>query len=244
MARFQHSHALGRAIASVAASVVLTALATDASAASGALIYVNRCASSCTVMSGADDAVNGKSSIISGTKVLSAFAQGDAVFSDTVTCLRSVFARYDVQIVTTNPGTARREMMLAGNATQLGFPSGSGGVAPAGAIKDNAIAFTFANDIGADPDTLCWVAAAQLGALYALEPEYRCQDIMGYAAGCGLKTFSDFAAPCGTFAPVATCPYSGQPTQNSDALMTARAGLSDRLFLNEFETPRPSPPAI
>jgi len=45
---------------------------------------------------------------------LSAFAHGDAVFSDTVTCLRSLFARYDVDVITANPGAvARREMMLA-----------------------------------------------------------------------------------------------------------------------------------
>jgi hypothetical protein len=32
----------------------------------------------------------------------------------------------------------------------------------------------------------------------------------------------------------------GQPTQNSAALLAVRAGLSDRIFLTEYEQPRPA----
>jgi hypothetical protein len=155
---------------------------------------------------------------------------------------RSLFARYDVEVITANPGAvARREMMLAGNAAQLGQPVGSLGVAPTGSASDNRIAFAFANDIGADPDKLCWVAAQQLGFLYALDYEFYCPDIMSASIGCGLKSFTDLAEPCGYDMATPTCPTGGQSTQNTAALLGGRAGLSDRIFLNEFELPRPAP---
>ena len=231
-------------LAAIFCSLVALAAAPPASAAG--LIYVNRCAAGCTVTPGVDNAIAGTSIIPNSMSSLSAFAHGDAVFSSTVTCLRSLFARYDVEVITANPGAVpRREMMLAGNAAQLGQPAGALGVAPSGSSADNRIAFAFANDIGADPDKLCWIAAAQLGELYGLEPEYHCPDVTSYFSGptgCGLKTFADFDAPCGTYSAKATCSDTGgQPTQNSAALLALRAGLSDRLFLNEFEQPRPAP---
>ena len=226
----------------------IVALAAIPSASAGGLIYVNRCAGGCTVKQGFDDAINGFSSIpTAGTSNLSEFAHGDPTFNETVSCLRSLFARYDVEVITAHPGAVpRREMMLAGTATQLGAQPGVLGVAPRyGMISDNAIAFAFANDIGADPDRLCWIAAQQLSFLYGLEVEYYCPDVTSYFSGndgCGLKRFADFDAPCGTFSAEATCSNSGgQPTQNSAALLAVRAGLSDRVFLNEFELPRPAP---
>jgi hypothetical protein len=220
----------------------IVALAAAAPASAAGLIYVNRCAAGCTVTPGVDNAIAGTSIIPNSTSNLSAFAQGDSVFSDTVTCLRSLFARYDVEVITANPGAvARREMMLAGNAAQLGQPVGSLGVAPTGSASDNRIAFAFANDIGADPDKLCWVAAQQLGFLYALDYEFYCPDIMSASIGCGLKSFTDLAEPCGYDMATPTCPTGGQSTQNTAALLGVRAGLSDRIFLNEFELPRPAP---
>ena len=228
-------------VAAIICSIAALAAAPPAPAAG--LIYVNRCAAGCTVTPGFDNAIAGKSSIPISTSNLSAFAHGDAVFSDTVICLRSLFARYDVNVITANPGAvARREMMLAGTAAQLGQPAGVPGVAPSGSSADNRIAFAFANDIGADADKLCWIAASQLAVLYGLEAEYHCPDVTSYLSGCGLKTFADFDAPCGTYSAKATCSDTGgQPTQNSAALLAARAGLSDRLFLNEFEQARPAP---
>jgi hypothetical protein len=232
---------------SIAAAIFSVAVLTAAPpAAASGLIYVNRCAGGCTVKKGLDDdAINGVSSIpTSGTSNLSEFAHGDLAFSETVSCLRSLFARYDVDIVTANPGdVARRELMLAGTASQVQLPTGVYGEAPHyGMITDNAIAFAFANDIFADANNLCWIAAQQLSFLYGLEVEFYCSDITTVSQDhCGLKSFSDFDAPCGAFSALSTCPFSGQPTQNSAALLALRAGLSDRIFLNEFEQPRPAP---
>ena len=111
MTRHARKHSPGFAAAIVCTLIALAA--TQDVVASG-LIYVNRCAAGCTVTPGFDNAITGTSSIPNSMSSLSAFAHGDAVFSDTVTCLRSLFARYDVDVITANPGAvARREMMLA-----------------------------------------------------------------------------------------------------------------------------------
>jgi hypothetical protein len=169
-------------VAAIICSIAALAAAPPAPAAG--LIYVNRCAAGCTVTPGFDNAIAGKSSIPISTSNLSAFAHGDAVFSDTVICLRSLFARYDVNVITANPGAvARREMMLAGNATQLGLSPGTAGVAPGGSAADNRIAFAFANDIGADADKLCWIAASQTSGTVWARAEYHCPDVTSYLSG-------------------------------------------------------------
>ena len=225
-------------------AIVLT-FAPGRGAEAGGIIYVNRCIGDCTVTPGLDDAINGKSSIPSQPSTLTEFMQGDAAFNATVACLRGLFASYDVTVTATNPGAvARRELMLAGNASQLSVGA-TLGIAPSsgdGTALDNVIAFTFANDIGADVDTLCWVGAAQIAFVYGLEPEYYCPDITGYATSCGLKSFADHDAPCGTYSAETTCMYStGAATQNSAQRLAANAGLSDRLLLAEFEPPTPAP---
>jgi hypothetical protein len=125
----------------------------------------------------------------------------------------------------------------------VGVPSGAPGTAPTndGAPIDNAIAFAFANDIGADVDNLCWTGAQQIGFLYGLELEYYCPDIMSYGQSCGLKTFTDHDAACGAYSPLSKCEFTGLATQNSAEILTANAGLGDRLFLDEFEAPTPAP---
>jgi hypothetical protein len=226
-------------------ALLVLALAIAQAAAASKIIYVNRCVGNCTVTPGPNDAIAGSSTIPSnGTSTLTAFAHSDAVFNATVVCLRGVFARYDVTVTSTYPGAVpRRELMLAGYASEVGAPSGSWGTAPTngGAPIDNAIAFAFANDIGADVDNLCWTGAQQLGFLYGLELEYYCPDIMSYGQACGLKTFTDHDAACGVYSAQAKCEFTGLATQNSAEILAANAGLGDRLFLDEFEAPTPAP---
>lgn len=61
----------------------------------------------------ADDAVNGKSSIVSGSKVAPAFPYIDAVFDATAACVRHVLATYNIQVRVDAPGTTpRREILM------------------------------------------------------------------------------------------------------------------------------------
>lgn len=205
------------------------------------VIYLNRCASGCTVQPGADNAVTHRSSIPQSTSSLPAFSYGDAKFVATEGCLRKAFARYDVLVTPTDPGSMpRREIMLAGLPQNLGLPAGTRAIAPIYLQpRDNAIVFVFAAELLGDFDKMCSAAAQQVGYLYALDTELHCPDFMSSSSGCGLKTFTDFAAPCGETTP-RTC-INGSSTQNSAAQLTIVPGLGDRIFLSDFESASPSP---
>lgn len=222
------------AVAFVYAALGSDVLATD-------LIYLNRCAGNCTVSSGIDDAVNHVTSLTSGSHGLVAFPYGDAAFAATAGCLRRAFARYDVTVTTTDPGAVpRREIMLAGFSQNLGLASGIPSIAPLYAQpRDNAIVFVFAEFLDGDVDRMCWLAAQNVGFLYALDNELHCPDLMGTATGCGLKSFVDITVNCGTTA-AQTC-FAGGATQNSAAKLAINPGIGDRILLADFENPGPSP---
>jgi hypothetical protein len=205
------------------------------------LIYLNNCKpNGCLLHSGSDNAVTHTSSIPDTQSTLTAFAYSDETFGRTASCLRGVFARYDVSITTVEPGILpRREMMIAGQPENVGLQSGIRGVSPfSGEPIDNAIAFAFANTIGDDPDLLCWTAAMQLGHLYGLDHAHYCPDLMSYLDQCGVKSFTDFDAPCGEFSD-RTC-ASGAATQNSDATLRLVIGDVDRIFFASFDPEMPT----
>lgn len=222
------------ALAFVFAALGSDVLATD-------VIYLNRCEGNCTVSSGTDDAVNHVTSLTSGSHNLLAFPYGDAAFASTAGCLRRAFARYDVTVTTTDPGSVpRREIMLAGFSQNLGLPSGIPSIAPLYAQpRDNAIVFVFAEFLGGDIDRMCWLAAQNVGFLYALDNELHCPDLMSTETGCGLKSFVDITVNCGTTAPQ-MC-FAGGTTQNSAAKLAISPGIGDRILLADFENPGPSP---
>jgi hypothetical protein len=227
------------------ALLLVFALALVPAAAHAALdiLYINRCVGGCVLNPGTDDAINRKSSLLSSQVTMPAFPHSNAVFDATVSCVRSLFASYDVDVVTINPGAvARREVVLSGQGSMVGV-SGTFGVAPwqQGVPINNVIAYAFAADIGANVDQLCWVAAQQFGTLYGLDFEYYCSDEMSYLSGCGTKTFTNFDAQCGTSG-ARTCQIPGSPsTQNSAARLSIVPGRAEVVFRGLFEAPGPSP---
>lgn len=208
------------------------------------ILYINRCSAGCTLTSGADNAINRTTTLVSNQVSLPAFPYGDATFNATVSCVRTLFAPYDVTIVTADPGAvARREVILSGNSSTIGLPSMISSDAPwsNGTPIDNVISFAFAAEIGNDVDRLCWYTAQDFGTLYGLDFEYYCPDIMSTLSGCGVKSFSNFDAQCGV-ASARTCNVSGFPsTQNSAAKLLAVPGHSDVIFRGFFEGAGPSP---
>jgi hypothetical protein len=230
---------IGRA---VLAAVVL--LAPAAAFAEMDIVYVNRCAATCFIEVGVDDAINRKSSALVSPMTFTGFPFSDAVFDATVTCIRSLLAPYDIRVITADPGPVpRREVILDGHAASQGLPPSVQGLAPwfLGAPIDNVLAFAFAAQLGPDPDLLCWVAARQIGTLYGLDAALHCPDVMSHIPDCGLKTFTDFNAPCGEFAlrPCDTAP--ARPRQNSAAILAVNAGRADVVFRDGFELAGPSP---
>ena len=213
-----------------------------ASALDSHLIYLNNCKpNGCVIHVGNNNAVTHTSSIPTKQSTLTAFAFSDETFGSAASCLRALFAPYDVNITTSDPGTLpRRELMLAGQSQDLGLSGGSAGLAPfTGQPIDNAIAFAFANTIGDNPDALCWIAASQIGHLYGLDNAHYCPDVMTYLDQCGVKAFTVIDAPCGEFSD-RTC-ASGAATQNSDATLRLVIGDVDHIFFANFDPAMPAP---
>jgi hypothetical protein len=228
----------------VSAVLALATIAPASALADMDILYINRCVGGCTITPGFDDAINHRSSLVSGTSTIPQFPFADSVFDATVTCIRSVFAPYDVYVTPADPGpVVRRELILAGQPSHIGFPNGVGGVAPwqMGTPINNVIAFAFAASLGADPDLLCWIGAQQIGTLYGLDHAYYCPDVMSYLS-CGLKTFTDFDAQCGESA-VRPCDTSPpRATQNSAEILAVNPGRAEVVFRNGFEAgPSPRP---
>jgi hypothetical protein len=224
------------------AGVVL--LAPAAAVAEMDIVFINRCAATCFIEVGVDDAINRKSEALVVDTTFFGFPFSDAVFDATVTCIRSLLAPYDIRVITADPGPVpRREVILDGHAASQGLPPGVQGLAPwyDGAPRDNVLAFAFAAQLGPDPDLLCWVAARQIGTLYGLDAALHCPDVMSHIPDCGLKTFTDFNAPCGEFALRACDTAPPRPRQNSAAILAANAGQADVVFRDGFELAGPSP---
>jgi hypothetical protein len=208
------------------------------------LLYINRCSGGCALIAaGTDDAINRRSTLLSGNRTVPEFPHGDAAFSATVACVRSTLAAYDVDVVTTDPGAvARREVIVAGSGQSVVGISGLLGDSPFdGTPKDNTIAFAFAVDIGADVDKLCLLTAQQFGSLYGLDFELNCPDIMSFSQACGIKMFTNFDASCGETTS-RTCNIPGSPaTQNTAMRLALVPGQDEVIFRGLFEVAGPSP---
>lgn len=211
----------------------LLALAPAAQAST--LVYLNRCAGGCQFVEGVDSSVLNRSSVLSGTRSLSPFVHGDAVFNAVVACTTELLRPFDIVVTTTEPSPLpHSELVLAGTATEGGFSPGSAGVAPAtcGYVA-GAPAFLFANESGSDVNGFCWGAAYMLGSMAGLEPLYNCADVMSYQTGCGPKSFRNENSPCGVFAEK-PC-VCGGASRNSFVTMRGVFGTGPLVYANGFE---------
>ncbi len=187
-----------------------------ATAAAGppALIYLNRCASRCTVTPGNDDSRSNTSSIITHTISVSPFDKGETAWQDVVRCVRRIYAPFNIQIVDQDPGSVpHHEAIVAGDPTESGFPEEYGGVAPyaCGEIP-NSITYSFAN-IWWTAEEICETVAQETAHAFGLDHALLCSDPMTYLAPCGQKSFQNTDADCGEDKPRAC--YCGGTKQNS-----------------------------
>jgi MYXO-CTERM domain-containing protein len=183
------------------------------------VLYFNRCRGGCTVREGTSNDVRTRTSTIpnncpNGECTLTEFEHGDAVWNELMTCLREVYSPYNVMITDQQPapGVAYNENIIAGGDVQIGVQAG--GIAPVTgdcSPYSYAISFTFANDFGPDPLTLCYVAAQETGHAYGMgdhswsfisDGRSACSDPMSYRVDClsnGQRFFRNEAATCGEF---------------------------------------------
>ena len=219
----------------VPAGALLLLLA-SAPAIAATTVYVNRCVAGCTFSNGPNDSVANTSPLFDQTRVISAFSHGDVVFDATVACIANGLARYDIQVVTTDPSpTPHSELVLAGQPQNAGFPAGVWAIAPSTCnYVPNAPAFIFANAFPADAARLCWIGMQQLGFMAGLEHLFYCPDVMSTLEGCSDRAFQDRDSACGTTS-AAPCQCGGS-SRNSHTVMSAVFGAGDVIFADGFES--------
>lgn len=230
----------------LASALIFAALLGAAAARAAGTIYLERCVGDCVYQAGFENAVLNRSSIISGTRTLSAFAHGDAAWQQHLACVQRLFEPFDVVVTDVNPDPVPHwEVAVAGTPNQAGFPAGTAGVAPynCGVIQ-NSIAFSFAAVHG-DMLELCWTTAHEAAHLLGADHLLRAADPMTYLAGCLEKRFTARDYPCGEGAPRDCCQGAGGPTQNSEALLRAALGVGaagGALLLDGFAAFEPPGP--
>jgi len=195
------------------------------------LIYMNNCMpSGCTVYPGFDDSLSQHSSIPQAQSHLAAWGWGQPAWNDLVTCMKAMYADFDVQITDVDPGpsTPHFELMVGGNSTDIGI-QGAGGVAPFipcdGQLENNVMSFVFAAETS-NPDYLCWAAAQETSHVFGLDHEMNANDPMTYLSPPVKKPgFQNMPTPCGEYQN-RTC-WCGNGQQNSYQYLMDTFGASN-----------------
>jgi uncharacterized protein (TIGR03382 family) len=235
------------------------------SAANTHIIFMNKCTGGCTIRTGNPSSLTQTSDIPQSLSSISQFNQSSTVWSQVMTCMRSTFSRFNVQIVDVDPGTStpHLEVIVAGTGSQIGQPPGVLGIADfpcqnAGqcdSFMPNALVFDFANDpyYVSDPLEICSTAAQEIAHTWALDHVVDASDPMTYNQFSGLRQFKDhqqcgsdcqggqspFGLACSGNGGNAThiCTGTGTATQDEVAMITA-------LFGSSSSVPDTTPPVV
>lgn len=182
-----------------------------------------------TIAPGDDDAARGVSSVVGHqgevARSLPGWKGSARAWTDTVACVRRVFAPYAVEVTDVAPSTAEHVLVVVG-----GRPSDLGvrdrrvaGLAPfSGEVIPRPVVFAFAAAQGHRPQAVCETIAMEVAHAYGLDHEHLCSDVMSYLAPCGKRRFVDRDARCGEARP-RDC-ASGAATQNSHRRLASVLG--------------------
>jgi len=197
------------------------------------VIFLNNCAGGCTIHPGNNNSLTDTSSIVQQTSQLSAYAGSSSQWQQIVNCVKSTYAPFNVQIVTTRPTSGNyHEAIVAGYASEAGESQGVLGVSPfsCGYIS-NSISFSFADEEPTNIDDICWTVSQETAHSWGLDHKYDDRDPMTYlTSGPAVKSFQNQAGSCGEYsARTCMCTYSGTGNQqmNSYALIMATFGAAN-----------------
>ncbi len=209
----------------VRALMVLGVVASSSAALARTVVFMNR-AGGIYDPAPADDSRLNRSSLLKHTSVVPPFAGSDADWQAVLTCMRTLFAPFNLDITDQDPGDSPHlECVTGGHPEDAGFPPNYGGVgtlATCGTTVPNAVVFTFAEAWGGDPQMICETAAQELGHTFGLDHVLSCPDPMSYQYGCGAKVFVDDTERCGEYTPRAC--RCGGTTQNGYAMLRELVG--------------------
>ncbi len=169
---------------------------------------------------GIDDAPRGVSSVLATAAnkpvKLSGWKGTNASWTKLVTCVRELFAPFDVVITDERP--LHEDFVLVavgGKPGDIGVKDKRiGGLAPFnGETIPTPVVFAFAAALDHDVRPICETIGMEVAHAYGLDHEFECKDVMTYLSGCGAKKFVDKDARCGE-KKARNC-EGGSPTQNS-----------------------------
>jgi MYXO-CTERM domain-containing protein len=194
-------------------------------------VYLNRTGVSLTP--GANDSRTNHSSIINSAVTVPPWGASETLWQQTATCLREMFAPFDITITETDPGnTPHMEAVFGGSPLALGFGSSMAGVSPFSTtckVLENSIVFTFTDVIPQKPQIACEIMAQEIAHSYGLDHELVPADPMTYLPYAGKRTFQDVDAQCGETT-ARPCGIAGnascRASQNSYALLMERIGAA------------------
>ena len=221
-----------RTVLQVIPDVPQPASLTGALAADGPrwIIYMNRVGG--TYSPGNNDARTNRSSLVQRATRIDPWAVSNANWNQVMTCVKDLFAPFDVEITDVDPGpdVPHIESVVAGSPGDLGQRDDVGGVSPftsSCTVIPNSIVFTFANVFGNDMETVCEVVAQEAAHSFGLDHELLASDPMTYLGFSGLRRFQDVEADCGERT-VRPCGLPGgqvcRQKQNSVRLLLERIG--------------------
>ena len=199
------------------------------------IIYLNRCTGGCDITKvprGENNARENTSDIPAtndgAVSTVDEFAGSEEHWNDLVACVKEVYAPYDVDVVTEDPGeVAYHEAIVAGDPANLKLADDVGGIADlsCGGALNNVISFTFANIYPTSALwELCGAVAQESAHAFGLDHEIECGDPMTYARGCGQKFFRNTAYHCGVTPQLPADCACGGTMQNSHQMLNAVFG--------------------
>lgn len=223
---------------------VIPSLGTPTPVYAGAttIIYMNK--GGATLTPGTNDSRTNRSTVVGQTSQIPPFEGTAAEWNSIMSCVRTIFAPYDVSITDVDPGnTPHFESLMGGRAQQAGMQQGVLGVSPFTvdcSVIPNAIVYTFTQSTrdayGSSPalaEEICEIAAQEIAHAFGLDHELLASDPMTYLNFNGLKTFQNIDAQCGE-STARTCGLPGtgvvcSQRQNSVTMLTQRIGLGDAI---------------
>lgn len=200
------------------------------------VVYLNRIGA--TLTPGNNNATTNRSTIATRAVALAPWNASPTLWADTVSCMRELFAPFDVSIVTDDPGaTPHIEAIFTASTMAVLDPSVPnanqiGGVSPFTAncgIIENSIVFTFTSVLPQNARTMCEVMAQEVAHSYGLDHQLLASDPMTYLNYNGNRSFKDQTVACGEYSQRA-CGIGGsvcRANQNSVQLLRERLGVAD-----------------
>jgi hypothetical protein len=191
-------------------------------------IFLNR--SGVTLRPGINDSRLQTSSIVETATSITPWEIDDEMWTETMDCMRDMFAPFDVVVTDTDPGMVPHiEGVFGGHPSDVGLPDNVAGVSPFTSdcsVIESSVVFTFTDVLPDDARLMCEIMAQEIAHSYGLDHQMLPEDPMTYLDYAGERTFQDEEAICGEF-DARPCGIGGsicRATQNSVELLTQRLG--------------------